>query len=161
MMSTTTHAPTPLQGATPVQAVVRFFQRYATFRGRASRSEYWWWVLANTVIALGINGLGILTVDEWHSAPLDVLSPFASGPGGPVTSVAGGLFLLYAVGTLVPALALTWRRLHDIDRSGAWFFVSLIPLVGAIILLIFMALPSNPDGARFDGITAEPTVSRP
>lgn len=48
----------PLYGASFPQAVSRFFRKYATFSGRASRSEYWWWVLANTLVAVGFNLLG-------------------------------------------------------------------------------------------------------
>lgn len=53
-------------------------------------------------------------------------------------------------GYLIPALALTWRRLHDSDRSGAWFFIILVPLIGAIVLLIFTLLRAHPSDARFD-----------
>ena len=52
--------------------------------------------------------------------------------------------------TRVPLLALYWRRLHDTNRSGALFFLAFIPFVGAIILLVFMVLPSEIAGARFD-----------
>ncbi|APH46002.1 hypothetical protein BMW26_14335 [Microbacterium sp. 1.5R] len=60
------------------------------------------------------------------------------------------VFLIYATGILIPALALTWRRLHDIDRSGAWFFIAFVPLLGAIVLLVFTLLSARPAGARFD-----------
>ena len=51
---------------------------------------------------------------------------------------------------LVPGLALTWRRLHDTNRSGALYFLGLIPIVVPIILLVFVLIPQNPEGARFD-----------
>ena len=51
---------------------------------------------------------------------------------------------------IVPFLAITWRRLHDTNRSGGFYFLALIPLVGAIILIVLLALPSNSAGARFD-----------
>lgn len=105
----------PLYGASFPQAVLRFFRKYATFSGRASRREYWWWVLANVLVSLAFNLIGSLTT-----------------------------------GTLIPALALTWRRLHDTDRSGVWFFIVFIPIVGAIVLLVFTLLSARPAGARFD-----------
>lgn len=140
----------PLYGASFPQAVSRFFRKYATFSGRASRSEYWWWVLANALVALAFNFVGSLTASSWNARPIDVLSPFASGGAFPLSSPIGVAFLIYATGILIPALALTWRRLHDVDRSGAWFFIALVPLIGAIVLLIFTLLSARPAGARFD-----------
>ena len=55
-----------------------------------------------------------------------------------------------SLGTLIPSLALVWRRLHDTNRSGAYYFLGLIPIAGPIILLVFLASASNPAGARFD-----------
>ena len=51
---------------------------------------------------------------------------------------------------LVPFLAISWRRLHDTNRSGGYYFLAFIPFVGPIILIVLLALPSNPAGARFD-----------
>lgn len=140
----------PLYGASFPQAVSRFFRKYATFSGRASRSEYWWWVLANVLVALAFNLVGSVTDSQWTSRPIDVFSPFASGGAFALASPVGAAFLIYATGILIPALALTWRRLHDIDRSGAWFFIVFVPIVGAIVLLVFTLLSARPAGARFD-----------
>ncbi|KAA0960699.1 DUF805 domain-containing protein [Microbacterium sp. ANT_H45B] len=140
----------PLYGASFPQAVSRFFLKYATFSGRASRSEYWWWVLANVLVALAFNLIGSQTDPQWTSRPIDVFSPFASGGAFALASPVGVVFLIYATGILIPALALTWRRLHDIDRSGAWFFIVLVPLIGAIVLLVFTLLSARPAGSRFD-----------
>ena len=149
---TTTPVPlsAPLYGASLPQAVARFFRKYATFSGRASRSEYWWWVLANALVALAFNLIGSLTDPQFTSRMIDLLSPFASGGSLPLTSPVGVAFLLYATAILIPALALTWRRLHDVDRSGAWFFITLVPIIGAIVLLVFTLLSARPAGARFD-----------
>jgi len=140
----------PLYGATFPQAVSRFFRKYATFSGRASRSEYWWWVLANVLVAFAFNLVGSLVDAGWEPRPIDPLSPFASGGLFSLASPTGVVFLIYAAGTVIPALALTWRRLHDSDRSGAWFFIVFIPLIGAVVLLIFTLLRPRPSGARFD-----------
>lgn len=150
MTATQTALGVPLYGATFPQAVSRFFRKYATFSGRASRSEYWWWVLANALVALAFNLVGSLVDTRWESRPIDVLSPFASAGLFSPASPIGAVFLLYATATVIPALALTWRRLHDSDRSGAWFFIFLVPLVGAIVLLVFTVLRERPSGARFD-----------
>jgi uncharacterized membrane protein YhaH (DUF805 family) len=55
-----------------------------------------------------------------------------------------------SLGLLVPSLALVWRRLHDTNRSGGYYFMGLIPFVGPIILIVFFASASDPGGARFD-----------
>lgn len=133
----------PLYGATFGQAISRFFKKYATFAGRASRSEYWWWMLANVIISSVLSavsyGLGAAGVGASET------------PGVGTVSIVGiVLASAWALAVLIPGLALTWRRLHDTNRSGGFFFLALIPFVGSIIVLILTLLPSDPAGARFD-----------
>lgn len=132
----------PLRGASFGQAFTRFFKKYATFHGRASRSEFWWWFLANAVIGGILYGF-VYTVGN----PMMVNE---SGVPTPVWSAAYIPYTLWALATFIPWLALSWRRLHDTNRSGGWWFIGLIPFVGGIILLVFFLLPPNPEGARFD-----------
>lgn len=132
----------PLRGASFGQAFTRFFKKYATFHGRASRSEFWWWFLANIVISGVLYGL-IYTVGN----PLMVTE---NGVPTPVFSAVLIPYYLWVLATFIPWLALSWRRLHDTNRSGAWWFIGLVPFVGGIILLVFFLLPPNPEGARFD-----------
>lgn len=54
-----------------------------------------------------------------------------------------------SIATLIPSLAVAWRRLHDTGRAGGWFFISLIPLVGTIILIVWLCKPSEPAPNRF------------
>ncbi|MEN9505037.1 MAG: hypothetical protein RI958_963 [Actinomycetota bacterium] len=95
-------------------------ERYATFDGRARRAEFWWFALANIVINIVLSILG----------------------------EASGLFavisVLYGLAVLVPGIAVGVRRLHDIDKSGWFLLLALIPIVGAIILLVWAAT----DGTR-------------
>lgn len=135
----------PLPGATFGQAVTRFFTKYATFSGRASRSEYWWWTLANVLISSVLYGLmfglaftGATVTDAGSMIP------------GPLFGVGLAAYVLWTLAVIIPNLAIVWRRLHDTNRSGAFFFLAFIPLVGGIILLVFMLLDSDPAGARFD-----------
>ncbi len=101
------------------------WQKYAEFSGRARRKEYWMFCLFNFLA-----GIVIGIVDT-------VLG-------------AGGLLCgLYNLAVLVPSLAVTARRLHDTDRSGWMMLIALIPLVGAIVLLVFMCLDSKPGDNRF------------
>jgi len=116
----------PLRGATFGEAFQRFFQRYALFRGRASRSEFWWWALANLLIGIVFS----------------ILIAMASG----FRALEG----LWGLATIVPELALGARRLHDTNRSGWWQLLALIPIVGWIILIVWFASRERPEGARFD-----------
>jgi uncharacterized membrane protein YhaH (DUF805 family) len=123
---TTTTTDTPLRGATFGQAFSRFWQRFATFSGRASLSEFWWAALIVEIPSLALYLLGI--------------------SAGPLFWLAG----VWSVATIIPSLAITWRRLHDTNRSGAnWFWV-LLPFVGWIILLVQLLGQGNPAGERFD-----------
>lgn len=134
----------PYYGASFGIAVQRFFQKYATFSGRASRSEYWWWVLVGIIVSIVFSIATALaggTVLD-PSTGMVALSPGAAG-----VSVVSGV---WGLATLVPGLALVWRRLHDTDRSGAWFFLIFFPIIGAIILLAFLLSGPRPEGRRFD-----------
>ncbi len=111
------------------EAVKSALSNYANFSGRSPRPAFWWWQLFNLiagVITLMIDGL---------------IFGFASGYS-PVN-------WLYSLAVLLPSLAVSARRLHDIDRSGWWFLLILIPLVGIIILIIWWAKPSQPGANRF------------
>ena len=132
----------PLRGASFGQAFSRFFKKYVTFHGRASRSEFWWWFLANFIISGVLYGISYtmgtpMTTNE-------------SGVPTPVYTAALIPYTLWGLATFIPWLALAWRRLHDANRSGGWWFIGLIPFVGWIILLVFFLLPPVPEGARFD-----------
>jgi len=135
----------PLYGASLGQAVQRFFRKYADFTGRASRSEYWWWALVSIVVAI---------VLEVIALTLGTAGATSNGDGtstpGPLFWLPALLIIVWGLGTVVPHLALTWRRLHDANFAGPFFFLGFIPFVGSIIVLVLTILPSKPEGARFD-----------
>ncbi len=143
----TTPAPLsqPLYGASFGQAVSRFFRKYGTFSGRASLSEYWWATLFLTILGAVVTGV-ISAIVVTTGVPRGDGSIEYSYLGVAVTlvGVVLGLFLI------IPGIALTVRRLHDGNFSGWLYLLNLIPSVGNVIVLIFMLLPSNPEGARFD-----------
>ena len=97
------------------------FKKYADFSGRARRKEYWYFYLFNTIASLVL-------------ALIDMMLFDAEGVG-----LLGGL---YSLAVIIPGIAVTVRRLHDIGRSGWWLFIGLIPFVGAIALLVFLATDS-------------------
>jgi uncharacterized membrane protein YhaH (DUF805 family) len=117
-------------------AARRFFAKYATFSGRASRSEFWWWALISWLINFV---LGLFENHRGADGSLTGVSVFFS-----VVAAVWGLAIL------VPWLALWWRRLHDADHSGWHIFWAFLPFVGWIILLVFAVQGPRPEGARFD-----------
>lgn len=145
MTSTTAPLSAPLYGATLGQAVTRFFKKYATFSGRASRSEFWWFFLVNFVVGGVLYGIALAAGAIGFSVDANGQLQQATGP-----FIAALPYILWVLATIVPWLALAWRRLHDTNKSGAFYFLGLIPFVGGIIVLIFFLLPSDPAGARFD-----------
>jgi uncharacterized membrane protein YhaH (DUF805 family) len=106
------------------QAISSGFSNYVNFSNRASRSEYWFWVLfvlIADVVAIAIDAaIGMQIVSS-----------------------------LFGLAVLLPGLAVTVRRLHDLDRTGWWIFLGLIPLVGAIILIIWFCSKGTDGQNRF------------
>ena len=100
-------------------------KNYAGFSGRARRKEYWMFVLFNMIFAIVA-----MILDN-------VLGIAIEGVG------YGPLYGLYVLAVLIPGLAVSVRRLHDVGKSGWMILISLIPLIGAIWLLVLMVTDSN------------------
>jgi uncharacterized membrane protein YhaH (DUF805 family) len=94
--------------------------KYATFGGRARRKEYWMFFLINILVAIA----------------LAIIEAILGLPG-----ILGGI---YALALLIPGIAVTVRRLHDTGRTGWWILIGLVPVIGFIVLLVFMVLDSQP-----------------
>lgn len=152
MTAQDTELRSPLYGASFGQAIRRFFKKYATFSGRASRSEYWWIALFIALLQIIPSILTSLGFDQIMEAAAGGSDPQSIDSVAVVTPWVIGVILtsVISLALLIPSLAIVWRRLHDTNRSGGFFFLSLIPFVGSFIVLILTLLPSNPEGARFD-----------
>lgn len=135
----------PPYGASFGQSIQRYFKKYADFTGRASLSEYWWWFLAYFIV---IAVLEVLVV-ALSAAGANVNSDGVATPG-PLVWLPILLLIVWSLGTIVLQLALTWRRLHDANLAGPFFFLGFVPFVGSIVVLVLTLLPSKPEGARFD-----------
>jgi uncharacterized membrane protein YhaH (DUF805 family) len=109
-------------------------ERYAKFDGRAGRAEFWWFVLANVVVYVALLILA------------------------QISSIFLVLYFLYALAILVPSIAVAIRRLHDTDKSGWLLLIGLVPLVGAIVLLVFYAMESTKGPNQF-GPGPEPAAA--
>lgn len=147
----------PLYGASFGQAVKRFFKNYVNFKGRASRSEYWFAALFVFLLLLipGIlSGIGAAQTLSAAAGSIDPatgqMNSVAAGGGSVLSMIGGTLSTLIGLALFIPQLAISWRRLHDANLAGPFWFLGLIPFVGGIILIVLMVLPSKPEGQRFD-----------
>ncbi|WP_439135720.1 DUF805 domain-containing protein [Pseudomaricurvus sp.] len=101
-------------------------KKYAVFSGRARRKEYWFFALFNIIASI------ILAFVDAMFGTFD-----------PTTGV-GTLGIIYSLAVLLPAIGVCIRRLHDTGRKGWWLLLALIPLIGAIVLIIFFVQDSSP-----------------
>ncbi|MDD7605264.1 MAG: DUF805 domain-containing protein [Prevotellaceae bacterium] len=112
------------------QSIKSVFSKYATFTGRTSRSEYWYFTLFNIITSTLLFLLGIA---------IGAATGGSDGvPGGLIVGYI--LYIIYGLGVLIPSLAVAVRRLHDTNNSGWLILLGLIPCVGGIVLLVFMIL---------------------
>ena len=115
----------------PMDYALTPLRKYADFSGRARRAEYWWFylfvIIAFVVASIIDNLLGL---------------GGSVGPYGMISALLG-------LAMLIPSLAAGVRRLHDTDRSGWWLLIALIPLIGAIVLLIFYVSEGTRGDNRF------------
>jgi uncharacterized membrane protein YhaH (DUF805 family) len=101
--------------------------KYAQFTGRSRRSEYWYFFLVNLIVGWGLSGLAAVT------------------EMGLLTGLSG----LWSLAMLIPGLAVGVRRLHDTGRSGWWLLIALVPLIGAILLIVWFATDSAPGSNEY------------
>lgn len=95
-------------------------KKYAVFNGRARRKEYWMFFLFNFIIGFVLGIVG----------------------GGNLGSL-GIILMLFKLAVLIPSIAVSVRRLHDTERSGWWLLIGFVPIIGAIVLLVFMVQDSQ------------------
>ncbi len=101
------------------EAIQSGFDHYTKFDGRASRPAFWWWFLFQILVLVAAQIL---------------------------SSIIGSMIIYYlaALALILPGISVAIRRLHDTGRSGWWILIGIIPLIGAIVLLIFYLEKSNP-----------------
>ncbi|NEW05325.1 DUF805 domain-containing protein [Paenibacillus sp. SYP-B3998] len=104
---------------------LKVLQNYVGFQGRARRKEYWMFALFSAIVSIVL-------------AILDM-----------VLSIYPLLTGIYALAVLLPSLAVVVRRLHDTGRSGWWYFIGLIPLIGGIIVLVFLCTDSQENDNQY------------
>lgn len=112
-----------------IKAYVNFWKNYANFNGRSRRADYWWAMLCQMIIMmiLGMVGGGQLT-----AAMITGQTPSAVG------IILILVYVIFSLASLVPGIAIVVRRLHDIGKSGWWYFIAFVPMVGVIVILVFL-----------------------
>lgn len=118
------------------EAVQFVFSNYATFTGRAGRSEFWYWVLFTFLVSIVISILASMIASS--------------------LSYVGNLFSL---ATLIPSIAVGARRMHDIGKSGWWQLVNLVPVLGWVYFIYLAAQPSDGPNAYGTGPAAAPVAA--
>lgn len=112
-----------------IDAIKSYFKNYATFKGRARRSEFWFTVLFTFLVSAALSIV--------FQGPTEMVWDMEVEQSSAAEN-------LWSLATIVPSLAVTWRRLHDVGRSGKYFFFILIPIAGFIMLLIELTKDSQP-----------------
>lgn len=115
------------------QAIIAFWKNYANFKGRASRSEYWWAILFVVLVGAAISTVTTdFSASDWTNTTESALSR------------------LWSLATLLPGLAVAARRLHDVGRPATHLFYLLIPIAGLIMILIWLTKESVPGTNDYD-----------
>ena len=107
-------------------------KKYSDFKGRAGRTEYWLFVLVNVAISIVYQILVSV-----------------SGDNATARLVISAIFGLFFLAILVPGLAISVRRMHDIGKGGEWFFINFIPVIGGIWFLVLCIKEGEPTANRF------------
>jgi uncharacterized membrane protein YhaH (DUF805 family) len=119
-------------------------KRYAEFGGRSRRKEYWMFFLL--MIILGVIAGTIDTVLGFGTTSRSITG---TGYSFGWATHNGPVEIVLWLATLIPSLSVTIRRLHDLDKSGWWLLILLVPLIGAIVLLVFMCIEGTRGTNRF------------
>ena len=131
-------------GMSPLQLMLLPWKRYADFRGRSTRSEYWRFALGYfgvlVLMLLFGGGLGAAT------SALGASDDTAASAGVGLATI---LLILFWLAGFIPSLAVAVRRLHDQDKSGWLYLITLIPYLGGLVIFIFMLLPGTPGPNRY------------
>ena len=126
-------------------------QKYFQFSGRASRREFWYFILFSIIFSIIAGVLGTALGIEYIMQVDSIKFVEATGEmvsvkqDIPLNILQLGLSLLL----FFPSLAITIRRLHDIGRTGWWYLIVLIPLIGALVLLAFFVKAGQLDDNRY------------
>jgi uncharacterized membrane protein YhaH (DUF805 family) len=130
-------------------AIRSVFRSYATFTGRSARSEFWWWMLFSTLTR---GFLGFIYTMTMLALIMPLSLAAANNQINDVAAISGAIFnpmyfvlLAWDLAILVPTLAVMARRFHDTGRSGWFVLITFIPVVGTILMIVFLVEESRPE----------------
>jgi uncharacterized membrane protein YhaH (DUF805 family) len=127
-------------------AISTCLSKYVTFQGRATRSEYWWWGLFIIIVALGAESV-ILPHSIQNIAQFKATGVMP--PPDAFHSIVSLVYGLFSLATFLPSIAVAVRRFHDLNKSGWWYFFLLVPVIGAIMVLIWFCMRGTRGNNRF------------
>jgi uncharacterized membrane protein YhaH (DUF805 family) len=107
------------------------WKKYAQFSGRSRRKELWMFVLFNTLVGIVLYIPGLML------------------KGSATSLILFGLYIIYLLAALIPGWAVGARRFHDTGKSGWWWLIGLVPLVGPIILVVLWCLDGSPAANQY------------
>lgn len=120
------------------------WQNYAQFSGRAQRAEYWWFTGINIIVIIVLRLIATsLVMASGQSVPETVTISMM------LVLLISFILLVFALAIIMPSIAVTVRRLHDIGKSGWWYLLILIPFAGALIIFIMTLLDSEPSTNKY------------
>lgn len=123
-----------------MKSIINSFKKYATFSGRASRREYWLFVLFYCIVTV----FAMLPRVPMLIGKLIMRMPSIE-TGFAILNSLGMIALLALVASIIPLIAVTIRRLHDIGRSGFWYFIRCVPFIGELWFLILTVRAGTPN----------------
>ena len=115
------------------QAIPAVFGKYATFNGRADRSEFWWFYLFVFIVGVVLGSCFTLTGIKFFN----------------------WLSYIFSLAVLIPEIAVAVRRMHDINKSGLWVLINFVPLIGWIWFIVLAAKPSDPNPNQYGPVPAD------
>ncbi|WP_339014797.1 DUF805 domain-containing protein (plasmid) [Lactococcus garvieae] len=123
-----------------INAYKKFWTGYVDFESRTTRSEWWWVYLCQSIIGSVLGLFLILSLSKYI-----LVSERGMGTPevSPLTIIVGGILVLYSLATLVPSIAINVRRLRDAGFRWTFFFLMLIPYVGAITVFVLLQMPTK------------------
>ncbi len=123
------------------ESISTCLSKYVSWQGRAARSEFWYFMLFSVICYIAAS-----IIDKMLGTTFNFTNPVS---GVEESLGYGYVYALVALGLFLPALAATVRRLHDTDRSGWWYWIALVPILGAILLLVWFCSRGTAGSNRF------------
>lgn len=127
-----------------MDAYLNGWRQFAVFTGRSPRKEFWYFYLINTVIMLSLSlSAGGYLIHPTLGFRIEAVGPWA---------------VIFGLAVFIPTLAVIVRRLHDTGKRGWWLLLGFVPVVGGLILLILLAIDSDPGTNQYG---PHPYASKP